>query len=92
MSSYAFTPANTWGTTRGGGATALPGPGTADSPSAVTGSASTEAALQSGWNSVLWDNPFFWLVLVILLFMGYVMFRFDIGVKRVGSISLKGGK
>lgn len=88
MSSYAYTPANTWGTTRGGG-TFSP---SADNPSSAQGAiASTDAALQSGWNSVWWDNPLFWLVLVILVFMGYVMFGFNVGVKRVGEVRVKAG-
>jgi hypothetical protein len=86
MSSYAFTPASTYGTTRGGGANSL----AADATSSATGSvASAESALTSGWNSVWWDNPLFWLIGAILVFMGYVMFGFNVGAKRVGKASVQ---
>lgn len=84
MSAYPYTPSGTWGTTRGGGAQSL----AADSPMPIAGA---EAALQSGWKSVWWDNPLFWLVLFILVFMGYVFFSFGAGAKRVGSVSVKVG-
>ncbi len=88
MSNYAFTPASTYGTTRGGGATTL----AAEAPMSATGAqAATEAALTSGWNSVWWDNPLFWLVALILVWLGYVMFSFSVGAKRIGSVSVKAG-
>lgn len=36
-------------------------------------------------------NPMFWLLLLVLLFVGYVGFLFDFSVKRIGKASLKGG-
>lgn len=42
--------------------------------------------------SLHWDNPLFWLLILFLLFVGYVGFLFDFSVKRIGSVNLKGGK
>lgn len=42
--------------------------------------------------SLHWDNPLFWLLVLLLLFVGYVGFLFDFSVKRIGSVELKGGK
>ncbi len=85
MSTYAFTPASTYGTTRGGGATTL----AAEAPMSATGAqAQTEAALNSGWNSVGWHNPFFWLVALVLVWLGYIFFGFNVGVKGVGKVSV----
>lgn len=42
--------------------------------------------------SLHWNNPLFWLLVLVLIFVGYVGFLFDFSVKRIGSINLKGGK
>ena len=39
-----------------------------------------------------WDNPIFWFLLLLVLFVGYVGFLFDFSVKRIGSINISGGK
>jgi hypothetical protein len=39
-----------------------------------------------------WNNPMFWFLILLLLFVGYVGFLFDFSVKKIGSINLKGGK
>lgn len=39
-----------------------------------------------------WNNPIFWFLLLLLIFVGYVGFLFDFSVKRIGSVTLKGGK
>ena len=88
MSNYAFTPASTYGTTRGGGANSL----AADATSSATGGvAAAESALTSGWNSVWWDNPLFWLVAAILVWMGYIFFGFNVGAKKLGKASVQVG-
>lgn len=42
--------------------------------------------------SLHWDNPLFWALVLLLLFVGYIGFLFDFSVKRIGSVNLKGGK
>lgn len=42
--------------------------------------------------SLHWNNPIFWFLLLLLLFVGYVGFLFDFSVKRIGSINVSGGK
>jgi hypothetical protein len=39
-----------------------------------------------------WNNPLFWLLLLVLLFVGYVGFLFDFSVKRIGKVDISGGK
>jgi hypothetical protein len=39
-----------------------------------------------------WNNPLFWFLLLLLIFVGYVGFLFDFSVKKIGSVNLKGGK
>ena len=39
-----------------------------------------------------WHNPLFWLLLLVLTWSGYVYGAFDIGVKKIGSTSVKLGK
>jgi hypothetical protein len=38
------------------------------------------------------QNPLFWLLILFLLFTGYLYGGFDIGVKKIGNIKLKGGR
>lgn len=42
--------------------------------------------------SLHWNNPMFWFLILVLLFVGYVGFLFDFSVKKIGSVNLKGGK
>ena len=39
-----------------------------------------------------WNNPLFWLLILVLLFVGYIGFLFDFSVKRIGKIGVSGGK
>ncbi len=36
-------------------------------------------------------NPMFWLLILVLLFVGYVGFLFDFQIKKIGAFSIKGG-
>jgi len=37
-------------------------------------------------------NPLFWLLILVLLFTGWIFGAFDFGIKRIGSVSVKAGK
>lgn len=36
-----------------------------------------------------WHNPLFWVLVLALVFTGYVYGGFDIGVKKIGNLKLK---
>jgi hypothetical protein len=38
------------------------------------------------------SNPLFWLLILFLVFTGWIFGAFDFGIKRVGSLSVKAGK
>lgn len=38
------------------------------------------------------NNPLFWLLILILLFTGWIFGAFDFGIKSVGNVSVKAGK
>ena len=39
-----------------------------------------------------YHNPLFWVLVLALILTGYLYGGFDIGLKKVGNISLKGGR
>lgn len=39
-----------------------------------------------------WHNPLFWVLFLALILSGYLYGGFDIGLKKVGNLSLKGGR
>ena len=39
-----------------------------------------------------WHNPLFWLLVLALVWSGYVYGAFDIGFKKLGSSSIKVGR
>ncbi len=39
-----------------------------------------------------WHNPLFWVLLLALAWSGYVYGAFDVGVKKIGSTSVKLGR
>lgn len=41
---------------------------------------------------IIGDNPLFWVLALVLIFTGYLYGAFDIGVKKIGNISVKGGR
>jgi hypothetical protein len=55
-------------------------------------SSMSTAANAGDYFSLHWNNPLFWLLVAVLLFVGYVGFLFDFSVKKIGNISLSGGK
>lgn len=90
MSTYPFTPLSTWGTTRGGGGGGSLATTAEAATAPITGAVSgAESGMQVGWSSVWWDNPFFWLVGLILIITGYIMFGFNAGVKHVGKAKVE---
>ena len=38
-----------------------------------------------------WENPMFWLLVLLLVITGYVSGGFDIGVKKLGKIGARVG-
>lgn len=38
------------------------------------------------------DNPLFWLLILALIFTGWIFGAFDFGVKRVGNVRVKAGR
>ena len=36
-----------------------------------------------------WHNPLFWVLILALVFTGYLYGGFDIGVKKIGNLKLK---
>lgn len=39
-----------------------------------------------------WHNPLFWVLVLALIFTGYLYGAFDIGVKKIGNVSIRGGR
>jgi hypothetical protein len=40
---------------------------------------------------ITWNNPLFWLLLLFLVWSGYIFFGFNFGIKKVFKESLKVG-
>lgn len=38
-----------------------------------------------------WDNPLFWLLILVLIWTGYIFGSFNVGVKKIASIGAKVG-
>lgn len=38
------------------------------------------------------NNPLFWLLILFLVFTGWIFGAFDFGVKNVGAVSVKAGR
>lgn len=53
----------------------------------VTGTPFDAGALGLGIN-----NPLFWLLVLVLVFTGWIFGAFDFGVKNIGSVNLKAGR
>lgn len=51
----------------------------------------TTAGLGSGHHALGWNNQLFWLLVLILIIVGYLGFAFDVGLKRVGEVRVTGG-
>lgn len=72
----------------------LPGSQSLPNANGVDSSAGTSAvggSFNSSGMSGHVNNPFFWALILALLFIGYIGFGFDVNVKRVGEVAVKGG-
>lgn len=38
------------------------------------------------------QNPLFWVLILVLLFTGYLYGGFNIGLKKIGNVKIKGGR
>lgn len=38
------------------------------------------------------QNPLFWLLILFLIFTGWIFGGFDFGVKRIGNVKVKAGR
>ena len=53
-------------------------------------SAMTVGGIQMGHHTLL-NNPVFWLLVFILIIVGYIGFMFDFSVKRLGEVKVGAG-
>lgn len=51
----------------------------------------TTAGMGTGHSAVGWNNQLFWLLVLILIVIGYLGFAFDVGLKKVGEVRVAGG-
>jgi hypothetical protein len=60
--------------------------------SGKTAPSGMEAGSPSFTRALGHHNPLFWFVILLLLFVGYVGFAFDVEVKRIVGAGIHGGK
>lgn len=42
--------------------------------------------------SVHFGNPFFWALIIALIFVGYLAFGFDVKLRRIGKVDVQAGR
>ncbi|MGH2612660.1 MAG: hypothetical protein ACRDFB_06370 [Rhabdochlamydiaceae bacterium] len=84
MSAMAYTPSSTYGTTRGSGGSYS----NAAAPASGQTSGASGRTSGANWSATMGDNPLFWLLVLILILTGYIVFKFTAGGKvgkRIGG-------
>lgn len=51
----------------------------------------TTGGVGTGHTALGWNNQLFWLLLLVLIIVGYLGFAFDVSLKRVGEVRVAGG-
>ena len=64
----------------------------ADIMAETTVGAGTDGGFAGGSLGIGTSNPLFWLLILALVFTGWIFGAFDFGVKRIGSVSVKAGR
>ncbi len=60
--------------------------------SSTTQPAANEIAAVGNTRALGHHNPVFWLLVLVLLFIGFLMFAFDVEVPKLGGFEAHGGK
>jgi len=79
---------NTYGVNRGASASGMV---SSDNPLNASGGQIVNS-LNADWTGAGWSNPLFWLTIFILLFLGYLTFGWNFGVKRVADVNMAFGR
>lgn len=65
-------------------------------PSAVGSAMSSSGAVNEAVSQVSnighTNNPLFWLLLLALIWTGYIFGQFEVGVKRIGKVGIEVGR